>query len=95
MNGMRSLSKRLARLEAGIVRNAALPGFPSFGDQFAAIERYMVPKLSVADRDLWQKGIAVKCEDPAWNRLNDAFNLAAVEARVPFALCIEDRWGRW
>ena len=50
---MRSLSKRLARLEAGVVRIPATPGFPPFNDQFAAVERCFFPLLSAEDRELW------------------------------------------
>jgi len=94
---MRRLSKRLARLEAEVVRNAALPGFPSFGEQFAAVERCMLPLLSVEDRELWLRSVEEPPQDRdgVWMRWIEAFNRAAVLARQPFAMCIADRWGSW
>ena len=34
-------------------------------------------------------------QDPVWDRLSEAFSRAAIEARVPFVMCLEDRWGQW
>jgi hypothetical protein len=94
---MRNLSKRLAKLEAGIVNNSALPRFPSFIDQFAAIERCMLPLLSVEDRELYLRSGTEKPpdRDGLWQRWDEAFNRAVVEARQPFAMALPDRWGRW
>jgi hypothetical protein len=92
---MTALRQRLARLEAGITRSPTIPRFPSVAEQFAAIERCMLPKLSAAERDLWQQEAAPDHEDPVRSRLDEAFNRAAVEAQVPFAMCLADRWGNW
>jgi hypothetical protein len=94
---MRSLSKRLARLEAEIVRKSGIPRFPSFGDQFAAVERCMLPLLSAEDRELWLRSVKEPPQDRegVWMRWIEAFNRAAVLARQPFAMSIADRWGSW
>ena len=94
---MRSLSKRLARLEAEIVTKSRIPGFPSFNDQFAAVERCMLPLLSVEDRELWLRSgkEPPKDREDVWMRWYEAFNRAAVLARQPFAMSIADRWGSW
>jgi hypothetical protein len=94
---MRSLCKRLARLEASSVRNAAMLGFPSFADQFAAVERCMLPLLSAEDRELWLQSVKEPPRDreDVWMRWVEAFNRAAVLARQPWSLSIADRWGQW
>ena len=94
---MRSLSKRLARLETGIVRNPAIPRFPSFADQFAAVERCMLPLLSVEDRELWLRSVKEppRDHDGVWLRWSEAFSRAVAEARQPFVLSLADRWGTW
>jgi hypothetical protein len=94
---MRSLSKRLARLEAEIVRTPASPRFPSFADQFAAVERCMLPLLSVEDRELWLRSVkeSPRDRDGVWLRWVEAFNRAVIEARQPFVLSLADRWGQW
>ena len=94
---MRSLSKRLAKLEAGIARSSPFPPFPSFGDQFAAVERCMLPLLAADDRELWLQSVNAPPQDRdgVWMRWIEAFNRAAVLARQPFAMCIADRWGTW
>ena len=91
---MRSLSKRLERLEAEIARSTAAPPFPSFEEQFGAIERCMLPMLSAEDRELWLRSVESSHHDSdLWQRWNDAFNQARVEARQPWAISIADRWG--
>jgi hypothetical protein len=94
---VRSLIKRLTKLEAATARNPAIPRFPSFADQFAAVERCMLPLLSVEDRELWLQSVKEppRDRDGVWLRWVEAFNRAAVEARQPFALSIADRWGQW
>ena len=94
---MMSLSRRLARLEAGIAVNPAVPGFTLFPEQFAAIERRMLPLLSIEDRELWLRPVNERPQpgDCVWERWNEAFGRAAVEARQPFVISIADRWGTW
>ena len=91
------LCRRLEELEkVMIVRNCAIPRVPSFADQFAAVERRMLPLLSVEDRELWlRSGNEPPQDRDARMRLDEAFSRAAVEARQPFVLCLEDRWGQW
>jgi hypothetical protein len=94
---MRSLSKRLSRLEIGMVRNTSIPPFPSSGDQFIAIERCMLPLLSIEDRELWLQSVKEPPRDRegVWLRWVEALNRVVVEARQPFAMSIADRWGQW
>jgi hypothetical protein len=67
---------------------------PSFDDQFAAVERCMLPLLSAEDRDLWVKSVKEPPQDRegAWERWDMAFSEAAALARQPFPLSIADRW---
>jgi len=94
---VRSLIKRLARLETQAAKNPAIPAFPSFAEQFAAIERCMLPLLSVEDRELWLRSVkeTPRERDGVWLRWIEAFTRASVAARQPFVLCIADRWGQW
>lgn len=89
---MMNLNRRLEKLEA---TRARAKGPLSFNDLFAAIERFMLPRLSAADRGVWRKETAPDRQDPVWDRLSEAFSRSAIEARVPFVMCLEDRWGQW
>ena len=93
---MRTIRQRLARLETEIVKNPAVPPFPSSTEQFAAVERCMLPLLSVEDRELWMRSVKEPPRelDGVWERWIEAFNRAAVLAQ-PFAMSIADRWGQW
>ena len=80
------LCRRLEELEkVMIVRNSAIPRFPSFADQFAAVERRMLPLLSVEDRELWlRSGNEPPQDRDARARLDEAFDQAVIAARQPF-----------
>jgi hypothetical protein len=91
------LSRRLEELERFmIVRNSAIPRVPSFDDQFAAVERCMLPLLSAEDRELWLRpGNEPPQDRDARARLDEAFDRAVIAARQPFTMSSADRWGQW
>lgn len=92
---MRNLSKRLARLEVGNLKGFAIVPFLSRTVQLAAVERCLLPILSPEDRIVWHHDTPPSHDDPAWSRLSEAFNRAAVEAKQPFVMSIADHWGCW
>ena len=86
---MTRLRSRIGKLEMTLSR-------PRWTDTFATVQQAALSKLLVADRAIFQLGIAGGCGDPidfdapAWARWESAFANALVETKCPFSISAMD-----